>query len=92
MSREAPNGCGPWWVPRSWKDEYFVEECAQHDRDYMQGVDRRKSDRDFYKAMRKKISQEPDRRVRRRQAGQALWYYWIVRVFGWTSHKDGLDI
>jgi len=95
-SRKQPNGCGPWWVPRKWKDEYFVQECRIHDEDYLDpsknGRDRKQADKFFYKQMLAKVSLEKNYFKRQMRKAQAWAYYHIVRNFGWTSHKDGLDL
>ena len=39
-----------------------------------------------------KASQEVNFFTRQKRKAQAWFYYHVVRVFGWTSHKDGLDI
>ena len=96
MSRGEPNGCGPWWVPRKLKDEYFVQECTIHDEDYLDpkknGRNREQADKFFYQQMLAKASTEVSYWQRQKRKAQAWFYYHVVRVFGWTSHKDGLDI
>lgn len=92
MSREAPNGCGPWWVPKNLKDGYFSEACTKHDIDYLNGTDRTASDYKFYSNMLKIIAREPDRKTRFWRSLQAGAFFFIVRTLGWISHKKGLDV
>lgn len=84
---DKPNGCGPWWYPTKWKDRYFEDACKVHDEDYMAGKDRKRSDEIFLNNMMQEAADGPW--VRRLQA---FVFYGIVRVFGWTSHKKGLDL
>ena len=96
MSKNAPNGCGPHWMSKKLKDKYFEEACKIHDEDYLDpsknNRDREEADRVFYKEMLKKVEKEPNYFIRQLRRIQAEFYYRVVRVFGWTSHKDGLDI
>lgn len=86
------NGCGPWWVPQEWKDEYFSSECDLHDADYeTDEITKRQSDKAFYLRMLAKISLETSWKTRQIRGFQARIYYYIVRYLGWTSHKNGLD-
>lgn len=86
------NGCGPWWLPDHFKDDYFFDQCAIHDVDYFEGLDRKKADKKFYMLMLSRIAVEPKWKVRIARRQQAWFYYHIVRVFGWMSHKKGLDL
>jgi hypothetical protein len=79
-------------LPDHFKDDYFEEACAVHDVDYYKGVDRKKADKKFYHLMLARIAEEKDWKKRYIRRRQAWWFYYIVRVFGWTSHKKGLDL
>ena len=81
------NGCGPWWVPYEFKDEYFENECNIHDADYTNGVPRGIADKEFYRNMIKRIKKEPNRRIRYKRRLQALLFYYLVRRFGWLSYN-----
>ena len=86
-----PNGCGPWWLPDNFKGDYFKDACDIHDKDYEDGIDREKSDKRFYFLMLERIKQEKDWKVRYARKAQARFFYYVVRVFGWTSHKKGIN-
>lgn len=87
------NGCGPDWMPRWMKrvlfDWFFLADCSVHDCCYMRGgdrVDRMRCDYDFWLAMREDTLQfkGPKRLVR---WIQALIFYGLVRLFGWSCFK-----
>lgn len=90
----TPNGCGPWWLPQKYKDDYFIDACTIHDKEYIEGADREKSDRDFYERMKQTIRDDITLSWIERKArySQAWFYYHIVRKLGWLSHKKGLDL
>jgi len=76
------NGCGPWWMPRMWKDGYFADACTIHDLDYnVSSRPRLAADRFFRTKMLEKAG---DNKVR---VIQAWIYYALVRLFGWTTYK-----
>ena len=73
------NGCGPSWMPDFLKDKYYEDACNEHDRRYEEQKHTRKQvDILFLIGMLNKS----DNLLRE---GQAVTYYCIVRVFGWTS-------
>lgn len=84
----VPNGCGPEWLPDKFKDSYFESQCAVHDLDYYEGLDRSKADKKFYHLMLARVAEEKSWKVRLARRTQALWYYRIVRVFGSMFHND----
>lgn len=79
------NGCGPWWVPIEWKDQFFVDECNIHDQDYSEQIGRKVADKKFYKSMKQKISLEK-KVVRYKRGVQAWAFYHIVRNLGWLTY------
>lgn len=93
--RKKINGCGPWWVPDLFKDEYFYDQCAVHDIDYYDDKKCRKvADKAFLKTMisRIKCDEKIGWWTKRARRAQAYFFYTTVRIFGWSSHVKGLDL
>lgn len=90
----TPNGCGPHYIPDWARDDYFIDACNKHDLDYLAGIDQKYADLAFYNAMKQRIRDDKSLNFwqRRYRYAQAKFFYYIVRTFGFTSHKDGLDI
>ena len=89
-----PNGCGPHYLPDWARDDYFLMECNQHDIEYYMGVPQDISDKKFYEAMKERIRRDKSLNFwqRKYRYAQARFFYYVVRTFGFTSHKDGLDL
>ena len=81
------NGCGPWWVPREWKDRYFQDECNLHDSRYFNKEDKDKADKEFYVKMLEKIKLEKNSKERRLRGFQARVFYYAVRNLGWIVYR-----
>ncbi|GAB3099649.1 hypothetical protein G8770_03500 [Aestuariicella hydrocarbonica] len=92
------NGCGPGWLPRWLKamlfDWFFEASCNKHDEGYEQGGDeirRFECDWKFFQAMRRDTLRFRGL-ARLIRWCQALFYFAMVRMFGWIQFnytKDG---
>jgi hypothetical protein len=84
------NGCGPGWLPY-WIKEllfnwFFEASCNVHDEGYREGGDetrRALCDYKFWLAMRRDTLRQRDIQRLLRWL-QALVFYALVRLFGWT--------
>lgn len=87
---QQPNGCGPAWMPRWIKsflfDWFFEASCNKHDEGYVKGGDelyRFECDWKFWLAMKRDtLRHKGGRRLIR--FTQAILFFLIVRLFGWT--------
>ena len=78
---DIPNGCGPWWQPYNWHDGFFCKECTLHDKDYdNKKLSRYQADIVFLSRMLSRAKGNTYRLM------QAQVFYWVARVFGWTSY------
>lgn len=88
------NGCGPWWMPQSLCFDYFQDQCNVHDKDYWNNkLSRKKADKKFLRTMLYRVNKDEhltwiQKKARR---AQARFFYCTVRIFGFSSHRKGLE-
>ena len=79
------NGCGPNWLPKRFKSDFYTEQCNKHDYDYTHGKNKVVADTNFLRDMlfKAKKSESP-----RRRTFQAYYYYFMVLWFGGMTYGD----
>lgn len=83
MCAKQGNGCGPFWWPKIWKDQYFNDACEQHDFDYDNQIGRAMADRLFFEYMLDIVHAKRGGWPRK---AQAYIFYWSVRLGGGLSY------
>ncbi len=90
MSKDKPNGCGPWWLPDiipDGPDELFLSPCNEHDMLYNAGGGWKEKHHADLKLWERSVHNVKNLSILKRIAGY-VWasvYLIFVLLFGFTS-------